>query len=69
MMINDIKKNYNSLTKKEYFQLLFTKEDICRNLLIKRASQFWWLNNSDKIISGGYNSPHFALKRYNNNNN
>lgn len=66
-MINDIKRNDNLLTKKEYLKLVFTNEDISRNLLIKRASQFWWLNNSDTIIIGGHNSFHFALKKYNNN--
>lgn len=55
------KKNY--LTKKEYLKLLFSNENRARNLLIKRASQFWWLNKSETMVNGGQMSSHFALKR------
>lgn len=63
-MINNITNIDNPLTKNEYLKLVFTNEEISKNTLINRASQFWWLNRSNKIICGGYNSSHFGLKRY-----
>lgn len=60
---NIIKDNYNPLTEKEYFKLVFSNEYIAKDVLLKRASQFWWLNKSETIVNGGKNSSHFALKR------
>lgn len=58
-----MKNNDNPLTSREYLKLVFTNENMAKTLLMKRATQFWWLNKSEKIVNGGKNSIHFALKR------
>lgn len=56
-------KDYIPLTNKEYLKLVFSNECTAKNLLMKRASQYWWLSKSEKMINSGHNSPHFALRR------
>lgn len=63
IITNDIKDKNIPLTNKEYLKLVFSNEYTAKDLLIKRASHYWWLNKSEKIINGGHNSPHFALKK------
>lgn len=58
-----MKNKTNSLTNREYLKLLFTYENRAKNLLIKRASRFWWLNKSENIVNGGKSCSHFALRR------
>lgn len=52
----------NPLTSNEYLKLVFFNEDIARNLLIKRASRFWWFSKSETIVNGGPSSFHFTLR-------
>lgn len=59
--VNDIKVKDNPLTKREYLKLVFSNEDSARNLLIKRASKFWWLHKSETLVNSGPKSSHFAL--------
>ncbi|XP_025407134.1 uncharacterized protein LOC112681083 isoform X2 [Sipha flava] len=66
--MKNMKDKTNCLTNKEYLKLLFTYEDRAKKLLIKRASQFWWLNKYENIVNGGKNCSHFALRRFSNNN-
>uniref|UniRef100_A0A2S2NLL2 Gamma tubulin complex component protein N-terminal domain-containing protein n=1 Tax=Schizaphis graminum TaxID=13262 RepID=A0A2S2NLL2_SCHGA len=66
-IINKIKDRNNSLPSREYLKLVFSHENIARKLLIKRASQFWWLNKSETIAEDGQYSFYFNLKRYTNN--
>lgn len=61
-MVNRSEVN-NNLTNREYLKLVFIYENKARNLLIKRASQLWWLNKSEMITNGGKNSVYFALRR------
>jgi hypothetical protein len=61
--MKNMKDKTNCLTNKEYLKLLFTYEDRAKKLLIKRASQFWWLNKYENIVNGGKNCSHFALRR------
>jgi len=63
MALNDFVPKDNLLNKKEYLKLVFFNEDIAKNVLTKRAFQFWWLNKSETLVNGGPNSSHFALKR------
>jgi len=58
-----LKNNHNPLTSREYLKLVFFNENAAKGLLIKQASQFWWLNKSETIVNGGKSSFHFALKR------
>lgn len=53
----------NVLSKRDYLKLLFSSEVTAKKVLIKRASQFWWLNKSEKCLNGGSDSSHFAIKR------
>lgn len=55
----------NPLTRNEFLKLVFSNEDKARNLLIKRASQFWWFSKSETIVNGGPSSLYFALRRLN----
>ncbi|XP_025195243.1 uncharacterized protein LOC112594591 isoform X2 [Melanaphis sacchari] len=65
--VNGIKDRNNSLTSREYLKLVFSHENIARNLLIKRVSQLWWLNESETIAKKGQYSFYFNLKKYKNN--
>ncbi|XP_060850963.1 uncharacterized protein LOC132929551 isoform X1 [Rhopalosiphum padi] len=66
-IVNRIKDRNNSLPSREYLKLVFSHENIARKLLIKRASQFWWLNKSERIAEDGQYSFYFNLKKYTNN--
>ncbi|XP_022182508.1 uncharacterized protein LOC111042242 isoform X1 [Myzus persicae] len=66
VLVNRIKDNNNCLPSREYLKLVFSHENIGRNLLIKRASQYWWLNKSE-TAKGGQHPFYFSLKRYTNN--
>lgn len=63
IIVNDIEDKDNALSKREYLKLVFSNEDTSKNILIKRASKFWWLNKSEAFLNGGPDSSHFALKR------
>ncbi|CAH1722627.1 uncharacterized protein LOC114130709 [Aphis gossypii] len=67
IIVNGIKDRNNSLSSREYLKLVFSHENIARNLLIKRASQLWWLNKSETIAKDGQYSFYFNLKKYTNN--
>lgn len=59
----DVKNKDNFLTNKEYLKLVFYNEDLARNLLAKRASQFWWLKKSETIFNVEQDSSHIGFKR------
>lgn len=67
-IVNGIKDNNNSLPGREYLKLVFSHENIGRNVLIKRASQFWWLNKSETTKCEQH-PFYFSLKRYTKNKN
>jgi len=62
IIVNGIKDNNNSLPSREYLKLVFSHENIGRNLLTNRASQFWWLNKS-QTAKGEQHPFYFSLKK------
>ncbi|XP_050422148.1 uncharacterized protein LOC126834339 [Adelges cooleyi] len=52
--------------RRQYLKLLYLNENKALKVLKTIKSNSWWYYDSDVIVKGGKDAPHFALKRYSN---